>query len=128
MPVVGNTRLGELAEICTPIILKGDIIGIIGLVAFTEEQRHIILYKRESMTVFVEKDGRSASLQRLISRRRLENVEVFQRRDVDRFLKQRTKAYLHSIRKGYVKHCNNRAAELFGTNKGDLIGKTYKQA
>ena len=36
MPVVGNTRLGELAEICTPIILKGDIIGIIGLVAFTE--------------------------------------------------------------------------------------------
>ena len=43
MPVVGNTRLGELAEICTPIILKGDIIGIIGLVAFTEEQRHIIL-------------------------------------------------------------------------------------
>ena len=34
-PVVGNTRLGELAEICTPIVLKNEIIGIIGLVAFT---------------------------------------------------------------------------------------------
>ena len=74
-PVVGNTRLGELAEICTPIVLKGDIIGIIGLVAFTEDQRHIILHKRESMTVFVEKmaDLLAAKADQQAS---LENAEV----------------------------------------------------
>ena len=30
---------GELAEISCPILLDGKVIGIIGLVAFTEEQR-----------------------------------------------------------------------------------------
>ena len=119
MPVVGNTRLGELAEICTPIILKGDIIGIIGLVAFTEEQRHIILYKRESMTVFVEKmaDLLAAKADQQAS---LENAEVI-RDEMSTVLETAHEGIFALDRKGYVKHCNNRAAALFGTNKGDLI-------
>ena len=35
----GMTAYGELAEICTPIVLKGKTIGIIGLVAFDENRR-----------------------------------------------------------------------------------------
>ena len=120
-PVVGNTRLGELAEICTPIVLKGEIIGIIGLVAFTEDQKHIIKDKRESMTVFVEKMADLLSA-KADQQETLENVEV-SRDEMSIVLETAHEGIFALDQKGYVKHCNNRAAELFGTNKGDLIGK-----
>lgn len=120
-PVVGNTRLGELAEICTPIVLKGEIIGIIGLVAFTEDQKHILKDKRESMTVFVEKMADLLSA-KADQQETLENVEV-SRDEMSIVLETAHEGIFALDQKGYVKHCNNRAAELFGTNKGDLIGK-----
>lgn len=120
-PVVGNTRLGELAEICTPIVLKGEIIGIIGLVAFTEEQKRIIQDKRESMTVFVEKMADLLSA-KADQQETLENVEV-SRDEMSIVLETAHEGIFALDQKGYVKHCNNRAAELFGTNKGDLIGR-----
>ncbi len=120
-PVVGNTRLGELAEICTPIVLKGKIIGIIGLVAFSEEQQHIIRDKRESMTVFVEKMADLLSA-KADQQETLENVEV-SRDEISIVLETAHEGMFALDKKGYVKHCNNRAATLFGTNKGILIGK-----
>ncbi len=120
-PVVGNTRLGELAEICTPIVLKGKIIGIIGLVAFSEEQQHIIRDKRESMTVFVEKMSDLLSA-KADQQETLENVEV-SRDEISIVLETAHEGMFALDKKGYVKHCNNRAATLFGTNKGILIGK-----
>ena len=45
----------ELAEICTPILVQDKIVGIIGLVALTEEQRAILLDKKRSMVTFIEK-------------------------------------------------------------------------
>ena len=56
-------------------MLKGEIIGIIGLVAFTEDQKHIIKDKRESMTVFVEKMADLLSA-KADQQETLENVEV----------------------------------------------------
>ena len=120
-PIVGNTRLGELAEICTPIVLKGEIIGIIGLVAFTDEQKHLLLDKRESMTVFVEKMADLLSA-KADQQETLENVEV-SRDEMSIVLETAHEGIFALDQKGYVKHCNNRAAGLFGTNKGDLIGK-----
>ena len=120
-PVVGNTRLGELAEICTPIVLKNEIIGIIGLVAFTEDQQRILLDKRESMTVFVEKMAdllaAKADQQEI-----LETVEG-SRDEMSTVLETAHEGIFALDQKGYVKHCNNRAAALFGTTKRDLIGK-----
>ncbi len=45
---------GELAEICCPIKLENKILGLIGLVAFNEEQRDKIKTKRENLTSFLE--------------------------------------------------------------------------
>lgn len=44
---------GELAEISCPILLEGIVIGIIGLVAFTSEQRDKILYKQDNLRMFL---------------------------------------------------------------------------
>ncbi|MFR9144828.1 MAG: sigma-54 interaction domain-containing protein, partial [Lentihominibacter sp.] len=108
-------------EICTPIVLKGEIIGIIGLVAFTDEQKHLLLDKRESMTVFVEKMADLLSA-KADQQETLENVEV-SRDEMSIVLETAHEGIFALDQKGYVKHCNNRAAGLFGTNKGDLIGK-----
>ena len=121
MPVVGNTRLGELAEICTPIVLKGEIIGIIGIVAFTEEQNRLLSGKRESMTVFVEKmaDLLAAKADQQ------ETLEIAEgsRDEMTTVLETAHEGIFALDQKGYVKHCNNRAAGLFGTTKRDLIGR-----
>ena len=42
---IGTTA--ELAEICCPIIARGKVLGVIGLVAFSETQREFLL-KRKS--------------------------------------------------------------------------------
>lgn len=47
--------IGELAEICTPIKVGQRIIGIIGLVALTENQKKILIDKEHNMVSFVEK-------------------------------------------------------------------------
>lgn len=118
--VGGKTTRGELAEICTPIVLNGDIIGIIGLVAFNEDQKRILSNKSGSMTVFVEKMAdllaAKADQQEI-----LENVEV-SRDEMSTVLETAHEGIFALDRKGYVKHCNNRAAALFGTTKVDLTG------
>ena len=43
---------GELAEVCCPIELDGKVIGIIGLVAFDEEQKRFLIEKKQSLLNF----------------------------------------------------------------------------
>lgn len=117
----GHTVFGELAEICTPIVLNGEIIGIIGLVAFNEEQKRILVDKSRNMTDFVEKMAdllaAKADQQEI-----LENVEV-SRDEMSTVLETAHEGIFALDQRGYVKHCNNRAAALFDTTKRDLIGR-----
>lgn len=46
---------GELAEISCPILLDGRVVGIIGLVAFTGEQRDKIVDKMENLRLFLKR-------------------------------------------------------------------------
>jgi len=117
----GRTISGELAEICTPIILKGEAIGIIGLVAFTQEQRHLMLKKGESLVTFVEKmaDLLAAKAEQ---QEALEDVEI-SRNEMSTVLETAHEGIFALDQKGYVKHCNNRAATLFDTTKQGLINQ-----
>lgn len=116
----GKSITGELAEICTPIVLDGEIIGIIGLVAFTEEQKKILSNKSGSMTVFVEKMADLLAA-KADQQEMLETVEI-SRDEMSTVLETAHEGIFALDRKGYVKHCNNRAAALFGTTKADLTG------
>lgn len=116
----GYSSMGELAEICTPIVLKGEIIGIIGIVAFTEEQQKMLVDKQESMTVFVEKMADLLAA-KADQQETLETVEV-SRDEMSTVLETAHEGIFALDQKGYVKHCNNRAATLFGTTKRDLTG------
>ncbi|WP_304340058.1 helix-turn-helix domain-containing protein [Metaclostridioides mangenotii] len=43
----------ELADICTPVKLEDHILGILGVAAFSEEQKHNILSKDKYLTEFI---------------------------------------------------------------------------
>ena len=117
----GNTVSGELAEVCTPIILNDQISGIIGLIAFTEEQKKILADKNKNMTGFVEKMAdllaAKADQQEI-----LENVEV-SRDEMSTVLETAHEGIFALDQSGYVKHCNKRAATLFNMTKRELIGR-----
>lgn len=116
----GRTYFGELAEICTPIKTRGHIIGIIGLIAFTEEQRAILLDKKRSMVTFVEKMADLLAT-KAIQQEILEDVE--DSRDEMSIVLETTHEGIFALDKsGYIKHCNNMAANLFKTTKADMIG------
>lgn len=116
----GQTHFGELAEICTPIKMGDQIIGIIGLVAFTEEQRNILLDKKRSMVTFVEKMADLLAA-KAAQQEILEDVEV-SRDEMSTVLETTHEGIFALDKGGYIKHCNNMAATLFKTTKADLIG------
>ncbi|MGI6767000.1 MAG: sigma-54-dependent Fis family transcriptional regulator [Lentihominibacter sp.] len=118
---LGATMSGERAEICTPIICGDNTIGIIGLVAFTEEQKQILSDAKRDMVGFVERmaDLLAAKADQQAT---LTSVSV-SRDEMSTFLETAHEGIFALDVRGYVKHCNNRAASLFKTTKKDLIGK-----
>lgn len=47
-------RCKELADICSPINLNEDILGVLGIAAFNEEQKNKILKKDKDLISFIE--------------------------------------------------------------------------
>lgn len=116
-----GTISGELAEICTPIIVDSNIVGIIGLIAFTEEQKQILLDKKRSMVTFVEKMAELVAA-KAAQRDLLEETEATMN-EISTVLETTHEGIFALNKKGYIKHCNNMAAALFKTTKADLIGR-----
>ena len=48
-----DAREGELAEICYPIKVEGRVLGLIGLIAFTEDQRATMIAKTLALRTFL---------------------------------------------------------------------------
>ncbi|MEG0156560.1 MAG: PAS domain-containing protein [Anaerovoracaceae bacterium] len=116
-----TTSVGELAEICTPIKKKEKIIGIIGMVAFNEEQRAILLDKERSMVTFVEKmaDLLAAKAQQ---QEALAEAE-FSKKEMYTVFETAHEGIFAIDKGGYIKHCNTNAAKLFRTQKQNVVGE-----
>lgn len=110
----------ELAEICTPILLNGKTIGIIGLIAINEEQKDILLDKERRMVVFVEKmaDLLAAKAAQKAS---LNDSEIMVS-EITTVLETTHEGIFAIDNKGYIKRCNSMAEALLHTTKYDLVG------
>lgn len=115
-----GTISGELAEICTPIKINNKIIGIIGLIAFTEEQKYILLDKKRSMVTFVEKMADLLAA-KAAQKELLDDTEESMN-EIATVLETTHEGIFALNKKGYIKHCNKMAANLFKTTKADIIG------
>ncbi|MBN7773647.1 sigma-54 interaction domain-containing protein [Clostridium aminobutyricum] len=110
----------ELAEICTPIKVGNNIIGIIGLIAVSEEQRRILLDKNRHMVTFVEKMADLLAA-KAAQQADLTNTELSMN-EMTTILETTHEGIFALDRSGYIKHCNSIAENLFKTTKGDILG------
>ena len=110
----------ELAEICTPIRLNGETIGIIGLVAINEAQKAILLDSKRRMVVFVEKmaDLLAAKAAQKVS---LTDSEMMVD-EITTILETTHEGIFAIDNKGYILRCNSMAESLLGTTKEDIVG------
>lgn len=108
---------GELAEVCCPIELDGTVIGIIGLVAFTEEQRENLLAKKENLLNFCNK------MAYLIATKA---KEISISNGMRTILSTISEGVFYVSKNGTIIECNERAAEMLHRNYTDLVGKNIE--
>lgn len=117
---VPDNEYRELAEICTPIKVDADIIGIIGLVALNEQQRAILLDKTRSLVTFVEKMADLLAA-KAVQKAAINSIELSMN-EMATVLETTHEGIFAIDSKGYIRHCNSMAEELFKTTKADMIG------
>ncbi len=104
---------GELAEISCPILLEGKVAGIIGLVAFTEEQREKIIHKHETLSLFLSR------MAELIASKLSETDKKNQLKAI---LESMHEGLIALDRDGFIVSCNSKAEELLKIPRQDMEG------
>ncbi len=115
----------ELAEICSPIIMDDTIIGVIGLVAFSNDQKKILLSKTDAVLDFLQ------HLSRFLA------AKVSESEAVERLtlLSNELTAIIETIHegalaidaRGFVTHCNTTAEKLLKLNREEIIGRQLEE-
>ena len=108
---------GELAEVCCPIELDGKVIGIIGLVAFDEEQKSFLIEKKQSLLNFCSK------MAYLISSKAKEMAVT---NGMKTILSSLSEGVFFVSQSGTVIECNEQAAKLLHENHDDVVGKNIR--
>ncbi len=109
-----DPKEGELAEICCPIRLENKIIGLIGLVAFNEEQRKKIITNSNTLTLFLE---RMAEL--LASKL----SETEQRNQLQGIVESMHEGLIAIGRDCVIKSCNYESEKLLGLSRSQMEGR-----
>ncbi len=115
----------ELAEVCCPIILGDQVIGVIGLVAFNPVQRDNLMSKPEAVLSFLQhlsrflaaKVAESDAVERLT---RLSN-------ELTTILETIHEGALAIDAGGLVTHCNTTAEKLLKLERGKIIGRKLEE-
>ena len=105
---------GELAEVCCPIELDNRVIGIIGLVAFTEEQKKAILNKNRNLLNFCNK------MAYLISTKAKELAITNGMRTI---MSEISEGIFYVSKSVYILECNERAASMFHKKYSEIVGR-----
>ncbi|MCT4663061.1 MAG: sigma 54-interacting transcriptional regulator [Tissierellales bacterium] len=100
----------EFAEVCCPILIENEAIGVIGLIAFDENQKERICYNQRNLMYFLKK------MADLISSKYLE----LKQSEVNKILLKELEAVLNSVEdgiiafdyEGKVLHYNNKFVKL----------------
>ncbi len=86
---IHNKDCKELADICAPIKLGDNILGILGIAAFTEEQKNKILSKDQELSEFI------SSMSNLISykldelyKEEIKTVEQLEKEEIEKAIKK----------------------------------------
>ncbi|MFZ5632748.1 MAG: sigma 54-interacting transcriptional regulator [Bacillota bacterium] len=120
----GPVTLGEMSEICCPIHMGEKVIGVIALVAFNDEQKNNLLQKREILQHFLK--HMAQLLANTVAAARAYKQLKITTNQLETVVESFPSGVLTVNSEGMVIHCNNRAAEIIGIKKDDLIEKAIE--
>lgn len=113
-PSVVEGKTEEIAEICSPIILEDNVIGVMGLVAFQEQQREALLSNKQQLLVFIRR------MAYLLASKVSETEMANQLRTIVEAIDEGILA-INSL--GIVTHCNKTAEMLLKQPRNELINQ-----
>ncbi len=108
-----GARENEQAEICCPINLDGDIIGLIALVAFNQKQKRKLLSKRENNLSFLSRMA-------FLIASKVAQVEIAN--EMSMIVENIREGILLTNNCGLITSCNSAAERILSVSKDDLIG------
>ncbi|MCP4623729.1 MAG: PAS domain-containing protein [bacterium] len=111
----------ELAEICCPIIRQGKTLGLIGLVAVTEDQRQYLLSRKHQFLEFVIRMAQLLA-SNAIEAETLQNITVVSNQ-LRTIIESVDNGILAVDNRGTIMHCNRIGANLMRRNRRDILGK-----
>ena len=111
----------EFAEVCCPIVLDGKSYGVIGLIAFDEEQSKIMKDNIDDFMNFLKKMADLIS-SKLKAQIKTEELEV-EKKKLEILLDSMDKAVISIDINGYVDKYNHKFKDLFNLSDNDLLHK-----
>ena len=120
-PSVLDGTTEELAEICCPISIHGRVAGLIGLSALNEDQRDLLLSRKNALLEFV---GRMAELlASKASEAEAMRQSMITSTQLRTIMESIDEGILAIDREGVITHCNRMAAILIRMDARKVIGK-----
>ncbi|MDF2684284.1 MAG: domain S-box [Brevibacillus sp.] len=110
----------ELAELCTPIHYKGKVIGVIGLIAFTESQRRKLIHNRLPYLTFLQRMTELLTSKIAEQEAWDEWKKTFQQ--LETLIESIHEGILAIDEQGIITTCNATAEQLVQKAKHELIG------
>ena len=120
-PSVHNGTTAELAEICCPIIVEEKVIGVIGLVAFNETQREILLKRKNQLLDFVHRMAELLA-SKAVEAETLQNITIVTNQ-LRTIIESMDNGVLAVDNQGIITHCNQIGASLIQRSRRDIIGQ-----
>lgn len=112
----------EYAEVCCPIKVNDQVMGVIGLIAFEERQRDEILQNKNNLMTFLNKMADLIS-SKLIEQHSTDKIKLLAK-ELEIVLDSVDKGILAVDHGGNIIRYNKKIAEIFKISEEDILNKS----
>ncbi len=109
----------EYAQVCCPIEVGDDVVGVIGLIAFNQIKREAILSNRENLMEFLKRMAELIAV-KVVEELQKETLEM-QSRELEILLDSMENAVFSLRENRIVRHANAKARELLDLESGTQL-------
>lgn len=115
----------EFSTIGYPIIKDNEVVGVIGINSFEEEQERIIRKNYDSLVIFLEKLSK-VLLGNMIYSETINKLKI-QTKETNEIIDGLSYGILCVDNKGKIKYINKKAKNVFPTDKKDVINHSVRE-
>ncbi|MGH4137637.1 sigma-54-dependent Fis family transcriptional regulator [Clostridium sp.] len=114
----------EFAEVCCPIHVGNETVGVIGLIAFEEVQRDAIISNKENLMNFLNRMADLIS-SKLLEEENTEQIKLLAS-ELEIVLDSVDKGIIAADHVGNILHYNTKALDLFNLNGNQILNTNIK--